>query len=362
VTGRWVGAGIHGQMRATLIYGAGDIRSEIVPDPIIERPTDALVRVVAACICGSDLWPYRGVGTPDKPYRIGHEFVGVVEEVGGAVNGVKVGQFVIAPFAISDNTCVNCRHGIQTSCLHGAFWGGVDSDGLAVDGGQGEWLRVPQADGTLVSLEDQPDEDQIPDLLALSDVMGTGHHAALMAGVGPGSSVVVVGDGAVGLCAVLAARRLGAERVVLMSRNESRQELGRAFGADTIVPERGDEGVARVRDLFDGIGVDAVLECVGTDVAMKQAIASARPGGRVGYVGVPTSQGPIAIRTLFGRNVGLLGGVAPVRAYIPELLADVLTGAIKPGRVFDASMPLADVADGYRAMDERSAIKVLLRP
>jgi threonine dehydrogenase-like Zn-dependent dehydrogenase len=349
-------------MRATVIHGPGDVRIETVPDPVVQRPTDALVRVVASCICGSDLWPYRGVGAIAKPRRIGHEFVGIVEEVGAAVNTVQVGQFVVAPFAISDNVCLNCRHGVQTSCLHGAFWGGRDSDGLPVDGGQGEWVRVPQADGTLVGLAEHPDPVQIPGLLALSDVMGTGHHAALGGGVGPGSSVVVVGDGAVGLCAVIAARRLGAGSIALMSRNPSRQALGTAFGADTIVSERGDEGVARILDLFDGIGADAVLECVGTDEAMKQAVASARPGGRVGYVGVPVSGSSLPVREIFGRNVGMVGGVAPVRAYLPDLLTDVLAGSIHPGRVFDATLPLDDVADGYRAMDSRTAIKVLLEP
>ena len=349
-------------MKATVIHAPGDIRIENVPDPAIQRPTDALVRVTASCICGSDLWPYRGVTPTAEPHRIGHEFVGVVEEVGSSVSDLRVGQFVIAPFVVSDNTCANCRHGVQTSCLHGGSWGGEDAEGLAVDGGQGEWVRVPQADGTLVALADEPAADLVPGLLSLSDVMGTGHHAALGAGVGPGSSVVVVGDGAVGLCAVIAARRLGAERIVLMSRNESRQKLGRTFGADTIVTERGDEGIARVLELFDGIGADAVLECVGTDEAMKQAVASARPGGRVGYVGVPVSGSSLPVQALFGRNVGLVGGVAPVRAYIPDLLDDVRSGAIDPGAVFDRTMPLADVADGYRAMDDRSAIKVLLQP
>jgi threonine dehydrogenase-like Zn-dependent dehydrogenase len=349
-------------VRATLIYGTRDIRSETVPDPTIQRPTDAIVRVVASCICGSDLWPYRGDRQPSFPSRIGHEFVGIVEDTGSAVTSVSPGQFVISPFAISDNTCANCRHGVQTSCVHGAFWGGTDSDGLAIDGGQGEWVRVPQADGTLVGLAEPPDAERVPDLLTLSDVMATGHHAALMAGVTRGSAVVVVGDGAVGLCAIIAARRLGAERIVLMSRHESRQALGAIFGADTIVTERGADGVARIRDLFGGIGADAVLECVGTDEAMRQAIASTRPGGRVGYVGAPASESTVPVRSLFNRNVGLLGGVAPARSYIPELLDEVLTGAIRPGLVFDSTLPLADVADGYRAMDERSAIKVLLQP
>jgi threonine dehydrogenase-like Zn-dependent dehydrogenase len=342
-----------------LIYGPGDIRSEIVRDPILQRPTDALVRVVASCICGSDLWPYRGVNPTPKPRRIGHEFVGVIEEVGSEVRSLRAGQFVIAPFVISDNTCVNCQHGVQTSCLNGGHWGQRDAEGLLVEGGQGEWVRVPLADGTLVGLSDAPSAELVPHLLSLSDVMGTGHHAALSAGVGPGATVAVVGDGAVGLCAVIAARRLGAERVVLMSRNPARQAIGSAFGADTIVTERGDEGSARIRDLFDGIGADAVLECVGTEESMTQSIASARPGGRVGYVGAPTGKSA-PIGPLFGANVGLVGGVAPVRAYIPELLADVLAGRIEPGLVFDSTIPLSDVAQGYQAMDERTAIKVLL--
>ncbi|MCW2524199.1 MAG: Threonine dehydrogenase and related Zn-dependent dehydrogenase [Frankiales bacterium] len=349
-------------MRATLIYGAGDIRSEIVRDPIIQRPTDALVRVVASCICGSDLWPYRGVSPTPKPRRIGHEFVGLVEEVGADVQTLRPGQFVVAPFVISDNTCPNCQRGVQTSCLNGGHWGTKDAEGFWAEGGQGEWVRVPQADGTLVGLNETPDASLVPALLSLSDVMGTGHHAALGAGVGPGSTVAVVGDGAVGLCAVLAARRLGAERVVLMSRTPARQALGTAFGADTIVTERGEEGSARIRDLFEGLGADAVLECVGTDEAMEQAVASARPGGRVGYVGAPISGKSAPIGPLFGRNVGLVGGVAPVRAYIPELLADVLAGKLDPGRVFDSTLPLAEAAAGYRAMDERTAIKVLLAP
>jgi threonine dehydrogenase-like Zn-dependent dehydrogenase len=345
---------------ATLIHGPGDIRSETVRDPEIQRPTDALVRVVAACICGSDLWPYRGTQAIPKPRRIGHEFVGVVEEVGTAVTTLRPGQFVVAPFAFSDNTCPNCRHGVQPSCLHGGNWGGVDAEGLRVEGAQGEWVRAPQADGTLVGLNDYPDADLIPGLLALSDVMSTGHHAAVSAGVVPGCSAVVVGDGAVGLCGVIAARRLGAEQVVLMSRTAARQALGSAFGADTIVAERGADGVARVLELFGGIGADAVLECVGTAEAMQQAVACARPGGRVGYVGAPMGSVPIA--DLFTRNVGFVGGVAPARAYIPQLLPDVLAGQIDPGAVFDSVLPLADVADGYRAMDDRSAIKVLLQP
>jgi threonine dehydrogenase-like Zn-dependent dehydrogenase len=336
-----------------------EIHLETVPDPRIEKSTDAVVRVVASCICGSDLWPYRGIQDVREPRRIGHEFVGIVEETGSDVGTVRVGDFVVAPFAISDGTCINCRNGVHTSCLHGGWWG--SPDGGSADAGQGEALRVPLADGTLVALPDQPDAALVPSLLALSDVMGTGHHAALAAGVRPGSTVVVVGDGAVGLCGVLAARRLGAERIIAMSRHKPRQELARAFGATDILEERGEEGAARVRELYDGIGADAVLECVGTSESMGQALASARPGGMVGYVGVPNGA-ELPIGQLFGNNVGVRGGVAPVRAYIPELLPDVLSGAIDPGLVFDLELPLDRVADGYRAMDSREAIKVLLRP
>jgi len=349
-------------MRATLIHGPRDIRLEDVPDPEVSRPSDALVRVVASCVCGSDLWPYRGVSPTRKPRRIGHEFVGTVEDVGADVTSVRVGDFVIAPFVISDGTCVHCRNGITTSCDNGEGWGSEDADGLVVDGGQGELVRVPLADGTLVATPEPPDADLVPALLALSDVMGTGHHAAVSAGVGRGSTVVVVGDGAVGLCGVLAARRLGADRVIAMSRHADRQAIAREFGATDIVEERGDEGVARIEDLLDGIGADSVLECVGTKESMQQAIDAARPGGRVGYVGVPAGGPKLPIQQLFGTNVGVAGGVAPVRAYLPELLAEVLDGTLRPGGVFDVELPLSEVAEAYAAMDERRAIKVLLRP
>jgi threonine dehydrogenase-like Zn-dependent dehydrogenase len=348
-------------MRATVIHGPGDIRLEEVPDPAVRLPTDAVVRTVASCVCGSDLWAYRGVQATDEPHRIGHELVGIVEEIGSEVSTVAVGDFVIAPFALSDGTCVNCRNGITTSCLHGAYWGTPDEHGFLVDGGQGEAARVALADGSLVAVE-PPDDAMVPSLLALSDVMGTGHHAAASAGVTKGSSVVVVGDGAVGLCAVLAAQRLGAERIVAMSRHADRQALATDFGATDIVAERGDEGAAKVRDLLDGVGADAVLECVGTKESMQQAIDVTRPGGCVGYVGVPAGGPELPIRQMFGDNINVAGGVAPVRTYIPELLEDTLSGAIDPGRVFDLELPLADVAEAYAAMDERRAIKVLLRP
>jgi threonine dehydrogenase-like Zn-dependent dehydrogenase len=349
-------------MRATLIHGPRDIRVEDVPDPTILRPTDALVQVVAACVCGSDLWPYRGVRETPEPKRIGHELVGLVTEVGAEVRTLHPGQFVIAPFVVSDGTCANCRNGITTSCLHGSAWGGTDPDGNLVDGAQGEMVRVPWADGTLVATPEVPDDAMVPSLLALSDVMSTGHHAAVSAGVRAGSTVVVVGDGAVGLSAVLAARRLGAEQVVIMSRHADRQAIATDFGATGIVAERGEEGVAAVHELFGGIGPDCVLECVGTDQSMQQALASVRPGGRVGYVGVPLGGAELPIRQLFSSNVSVGGGVAPVRAYLDELLVDVLDGTLDPGRVFDRQMPLEDVAQAYLAMDERTAVKVLLRP
>jgi threonine dehydrogenase-like Zn-dependent dehydrogenase len=349
-------------MRATIIHGERDVRVDDVPDPRLLTSTDAVVRVVAACVCGSDLWPYRGVTPTDEPKAIGHEFVGIVEEVGDDVSTVHVGDFVIAPFYFCDNTCVNCRNGVSTSCLTGGWWGSTDRDGHPVQGAQGERVRVPLADGTLVATPEVPDDGLVPSLLTLADVMGTGHHAALSAGVTTGSTVVVVGDGAVGLCAVLAAKRLGASRIVAMSRHADRQAIAREFGATDVVPERGDEGVARIKEMFDGVGPDCVLECVGTKESMDQAIRSARPGGMVGYVGVPNGGPELPVGRLFGTNVGVNGGVAPVRGYVEELLPEVLSGAITPGRVFDLELPLEQAAEAYAAMDERRATKVLLRP
>jgi threonine dehydrogenase-like Zn-dependent dehydrogenase len=349
-------------MRATVIYGERDIRLDEVPNPVLSTGGDAIVRVVAACVCGSDLWPYRGVTPTDEPHRIGHEFVGIVDEIGPDVSTIKVGDFVIAPFYDCDNTCVNCVNGVSTSCLNGGWWGSDDQLGGFADGAQGERVRVPHADGTLVATPEQPTDAQVPGLLTLADVMGTGHHAAVSAGVTTGSTVVVVGDGAVGLCAIIAAKRLGAARIVAMSRHADRQVVARKFGATDIVEERGDAGVERIREMFDGVGADCVLECVGTQESMDQAIRSARPGGMVGYVGVPNGGAELPIRALFGRNVGVNGGVASVRAYVEELLPEVLSGAIDPGRVFDLQLPLAEVAEAYAAMDERRAIKVLLRP
>ncbi len=350
-------------MLATLIHGPRDIRVETVPDPVLtDSGRDAIVRVVAACVCGSDLWPYRGITRTRRPHRIGHEFVGVVEEIGADVRRVKPGDFVVAPFYVCCGGCLNCRNGVSTSCLNGGWWGESARDGGFADGGQGEFVRVPLADGTLYALDAAPDSALIPALLTLSDVMGTGHHAAVSAGVHPGASVAVVGDGAVGLCGVLAARRLGATTIIAMSRHTDRAALARDFGATHVIAERGDDGARAVRELSGGIGADCVLECVGTREAMDQAFRSARPGGQVGFVGVPNGDPVLDVRSMFDENVGVRGGVAPVRGYLPELLPDVLSGAINPGRVFDLELPLADVAEAYAAMDERRAIKVLLRP
>ncbi|HEX6956215.1 MAG TPA: zinc-dependent alcohol dehydrogenase family protein [Agromyces sp.] len=349
-------------MLATVIHAARDIRVEEVPDPVLSTGGDAIVRVVAACVCGSDLWPYRGVTPTHEPHRIGHEFVGVVESVGADVTQVAEGDFVIAPFYVCDGTCANCRNGVSTSCLQGSWWGGDDKVGGVADGGQGERVRVPLADGTLFVVPGPVADHEVPGLLTLSDVMGTGHHAAVSAGVGPGDSVAVVGDGAVGLCAIIAAKRLGATTIIAMSRHADRQALAREFGATHVVEARGDEGVAAVQELTGGIGADRVLECVGTKESMDQALRAARPGGMVGYVGVPNGGPELPIRQMFNRNVGVNGGVAPVRGYIEELLPDVRSGAIRPGLVFDLELPLTDAAEAYAAMDERRATKVLLRP
>jgi threonine dehydrogenase-like Zn-dependent dehydrogenase len=339
-------------MRATTIHAPGDIRFEDVPDPRIEEPTDAIVKVVAGCICGSDLWPYRGENDVTAGATIGHECVGVVEEVGSAVTQTHVGDFVIVPFCHCDNTCAHCRAGVQSACTNLGF----------TQSGQGEYARVTQADGSLVAVPGgMPDQHLVPSLLALSDVMATGWHAAVAAGVRPGHTVVVVGDGAVGLSGVLAASQMGAERVIAMSRHEPRQAIARAFGATDVVAERGEEGEARIDDLTDGIGADAVLECVGTDGAMRTAFTVARPGATVGFVGVPHGV-ELPVRRMFQKNVGLAGGMAPVRRYLPDLLELVLSGAIDPGKVFDLTLPMAEAAEGYRAMDERRAIKVLLQP
>ncbi|WP_217238176.1 zinc-dependent alcohol dehydrogenase family protein [Streptomyces sp. AC555_RSS877] len=338
-------------MRGAVIYAPGDVRFEERDDPKITQPTDAVIRTVAACVCGSDLWPYRGLEPVDEPHPMGHEYVGIVEEVGSEVTSVKPGQFVVGSFATSDNTCANCRNGWQSHCLHREFMSTC----------QAEYVRIPNAHGTLFATDEHPDEEFVPGLLAVSDVMGTGWWAALAAEVKPGSTAVVVGDGAVGLCGVIAARELGAERIIAMSRHASRQKLALEFGATDIITERGDEGIARVKDLTGGIGADSVLECVGTPEAMRQALSSARPGGDVGFVGVPHG---VAIdgEELFHSHVGLRGGPAPVRRYLPELIDLVLSGRINPGKVFDLTLPLEQVAEGYKAMDERRAVKALLTP
>lgn len=348
-------------MRATLLYGERDIRLEEVPDPSIQLPTDAVVRVVAACVCGSDLWPYRGFGELDGPRRMGHEFIGTVEAVGSEVTALKPGDFVIAPWSISDGTCTNCANGITTSCNRMAVWGNVDYSGNLIDGAQAEFVRVALADGTLVKVPEAPDVDLIPHLLTLSDVMGTGHHAAVSAGVKEGSVVAVVGDGAVGLCGILASRRLGADRIIAFSRNPSRQALARQFGATDVLEERGRDATAAIKELLGGTKADSVLECVGTAESMSQAIGAARPGGGVGYVGAPNGA-ELTIGRLFMNNLTVAGGAAPVRAYLPELLEDVLAGELQPGSVFDLTLPLSDVAEAYNGMHERRAIKSLITP
>lgn len=343
-------------MRATVMYGAGDVRIETVPDAHLIEPTDALVRVTRAAICGSDLWPYKTMPQSETGRRMGHEFIGVVEAVGADVQTVKAGDLVVSPFLWSDGTCVFCREGLQSECLHGGRYGFDD-----VDGGQGEAVRVPQADGTLVVLPVVADEALMPSLLTLTDVMGTGYHAAVSARVGPGKIAAVVGDGAVGLCGVIAAKRLGAEQIILLGSYPDRIALGKEFGATHVVSERGDEAVERVKELTDGLGAQSVLECVGLEQSTVTALHIVRPGGAVGRVGIPQQDVvPDAVATFF-KNVTIGGGPAPVRAYIEELLPDVLDGKIQPGRVFDRVTDLEAVPDGYRAMNEREAIKVLVK-
>jgi threonine dehydrogenase-like Zn-dependent dehydrogenase len=345
-------------MRATVMYEAGDVRIENVPDPKIIEPTDAIITVTRACICGSDLWPYQKMEHSDAGRAMGHEAIGVVEDVGADVRMVKRGDLVIMPFAFSDGTCEFCHEGLQTSCVHGGFFG--YSEG--VGGAQAEAVRIPQADGTLFRLDVDQDSELMPSLLTLSDVMGTGHHAAVTAKVGPGKKVAVVGDGAVGLCGVIASRRLGAEQIILLGRHADRIALAKEFGATHVVSERGEEAVARVRELTGGSGVHSVLECVGHGQSMETAIKIARPGGAVGRVGVPQHQTMPASEPAFYNNITVSGGPAPVRAYIDELLPDVLEGKIQPGRVLDRTVGLDGVPDGYRAMNERKAIKVMMKP
>ena len=344
-------------MRATVMYGAGDVRVVDVPDTRLVEPTDALLVVTRACICGSDLWPYKSMEPSDEGRRMGHEFIGRVEAVGTDVRTVKRGDLVLAPFAWSDGTCVFCREGLQTSCLHGGWWGGTEQDG-----GQGEAVRVPQADGTLVVLPVDEDDALMPSLLTLSDVMGTGHHAARAARVAPGKDVAVVGDGAVGLCGVIAAQRLGAERIFILGRHPARISLAEEFGATDVVSERGAEAIERVRELTAGLGVHSVLECVGYEQSMDTALGIVRPGGTVGRVGVPQHETLPAAGPTFYDNITISGGPAPARAYIDELLPDVLEGRIEPGRVLDRTVDLDGVPDSYRAMDDRESIKVMIEP
>jgi threonine dehydrogenase-like Zn-dependent dehydrogenase len=344
-------------MRATVMHKAGDVRIENVPDPTIQEPTDAVIRVTRACICGSDLWPYKTMRRRDGARVMGHEAVGIVEDVGDDVRTTKVGDVVVMPFAFSDGSCSFCQEGLQTACIHGGFFGNPE-----VPGAQSEAVRIPQADGTLYALPVNEDDALMPSLLTLADVMGTGHHAAVVAKVGPGKSVAVVGDGAVGLCAVIAAKRLGAEQILILGRHEDRIALAREFGATDVVSERGAAAVERVRELTDGHGAHCVLECVGLDQSMETAIESARPGGAVGRVGVPQHESIPGAEPSFSRNITIGGGPAPVRAYIEDLLPDIFEGRIEPGRVFDRTVDLDGVPDGYRAMNDRESIKVMVRP
>jgi len=337
-----------------MLYGPYDVRSEERPDPTIIEPTDAIIRITATCVCGSDLWPYRGIEPIDAPLPMGHEYVGIVEKVGSEVATIKPGQFVIGSFVISDNTCPICQAGYQSKCVNAEFV----SAGI---GTQAEYARIPLADGTLVATPDIPDDDLVPSLLAASDVLGTGWFAAVEAQAGPGKTVAVVGDGAIGLMGILAAKQLGAERIIAMSRHNDRQRLAREFGATDIVTERGDAGVAKIKKLTDGLGAHSVIEAVGTQESMMQAIHSTRPGGHVGYVGV--SHGvELPGEDLFFAEVHLMGGPAPVRRFLPELIDRIWTRQINPGKVFDLTLPLDQAAEGYKAMDDRRAIKALLMP
>jgi len=338
-------------MRVAVLHGPRDVRFEERDEPKIMKPTDTIIRVSSACVCGSDLWPYRGIQPIAQPTPMGHEYCGIVEEVGSAVKTVKPGQFVVGSFCISDNTCPNCRAGYQSGCQNLEF----------MTGAQAPMARVPFADGTLVATPELPSDDIIPSLLTTSDVLGTGWFAADAANVKPGATVAVVGDGAVGLLGVLSAKQMGAERIIAMSRHQTRQKLAKEFGATDIVTERGDDGVARIKELTKGIGADSVLECVGTQESMMQAVRSTRPGGSIGYVGVPHGV-QLNAEQLFFTLVRLHGGPAPVRRYLPELIKLVFDRKINPGKVFDLTLPLDQVAEGYRAMDERRAIKALLRP
>jgi len=345
-------------MRATIMYRAGDVRVENVPDATLKQPTDALVRITRACICGSDLWPYKELPPTPNGRRMGHEAIGVVEAVGADVRKIKKGDFVVMPFACSDGTCEFCHEGLQTACVHVGFFG--YSEGMG--GAQAEAIRIPLADGTLYALPVREDDALVPSLLTLSDVMGTGHHAAVVARVSHGKKAAIIGDGAVGLCGVIAAKRLGAEQIIILGRHPARLELAKAFGATDVVTGRGEATAEQVRKLTGGFGVHSVLECVGTPEAMATSVSITRPGGAVGRVGVPHYQSIPGSESAFYKNITVGGGPAPVRAYIEELLPDVLEGRIEPGRVFDRTIGLDEVPAGYRAMDERKAIKVMVNP
>lgn len=336
-------------MYATVLHGPGDIRFERVDDPKILKPTDAIIQLSATCICGSDLWPYRGIQALEQPMHMGHEYCGVVVEVGAEVRSIRPGQFVVGSFCLSDNTCPHCQFGFQSSCAQREF----------MSGAQAPFARVPLADGTLVATEHMPDADMIPHMLAVSDVLGTGWYGAVAANVRPGGTVVVVGDGAVGLMGVMAAQQLGAGRIIAMSRHDSRQQLARDFGATDIVAERGEDGIARIMDLTDGIGAESVIEAVGMAESMQQAMGVCRPGGSIGYVGVPHGVS-FEGQTLFFKQQRMLGGPAPVRRFLPDLMNRVLQARIQPGRVFDLTLPIDQVAQGYKAMDDRRAIKTML--
>jgi threonine dehydrogenase-like Zn-dependent dehydrogenase len=344
-------------MRSTIMYGPGDVHVEDVADAGLREPTDALVRITHACICGSDLWPYKTMERTETGHRMGHEAIGVIEGTGSEVITVQAGDVVVMPFAFSDGTCAFCREGLQTSCLGGGYFG-ISSE----LGAQAEAIRVPLADGTLVAMPVGEDDALIPSLLTLSDVMGTGHHAAVAAKVEPGTTVAVVGDGAVGLCGVIAARRLGAEQIIILGRHPDRIKLAKEFGATDVVSERGGEAIERVHELTGGLGAHSVLECVGLAQSMETAIGIARPGGAVGRVGVPQDETMPASDEAFYDNLMISGGPAPARAYVEELLPDILEGRIEPGRVFDRTLPLDEVPEGYRAMNDREAIKVMIRP
>ncbi|RUT04271.1 IMP dehydrogenase [Dulcicalothrix desertica PCC 7102] len=344
-------------MRATVYHAPGDVRVENVPDPVIKNPTDAIVRITHACICGSDLWFYRGLDNWKPGWRTGHEWMGIVEEVGSEVRNLKKGDRVLAPFAFSDGTCEFCSKGLQTSCFEGGFWGGQN------DGGQAEAVRAPFADGTLVAIpqEVEGDEKLLKAILPLTDVMSTGHHAAVSAGVQKGKTAAVVGDGAVGLCGVLAAKRLGAERIIILGRHEKRLAIARQFGATDVVTSRDEQAVQEVIEMTKG-GAESVLECVGTESSMDTAIKITRPGGAVGFVGVPHGRGSINLSRMFMSNIALHGGVAPARAYIPELLKDTVAGKLDSSAVLDVTVDLNGVPSGYAAMDNREAIKVMVQP